>query len=466
MIKKGIGVTMIFIISTFIQLISQIIITRIFGATLNLDIFLAAVALPTIFVTVIYGTLSDVFLPLFGEKRVKDPSQANHYFITHLFILGFIFFLIALLMNFLAQPLSALLYQSRGEEFVKQVATQMNFMFYSLPLSVVATLLGSYFYTQKKFIRFPLAQLIGSIANLLMIILLAPSMGIWALVFAFVVNIFFQILFVIPKELINKESEIDVSSSEGLPNGATSEAWEKERETESISRQNNLFSFHSLNLLPIFIAWIPLIIGNFALRSDALLIRSFGSSLSEGYLVYLNLVAKIFSLATSVMTIGIQVLLLPHLVEYFANKEYERAIRNVNKAKLIAIGISVLVTIVLALIAPIAINLLFVGNKFTQQDAQTTISLLPFFILPAIGWGINSVFFQPLLALKKTFQLGLINLIALGLGWGIGILVKDQFGALPGITTGLIVLLFSGIIGSELLWQHYKKQLRINNEDS
>lgn len=422
MIKKGVGVTLIFIFSTFIQLISQIVITRIFGATLDLDIFLAAVALPTIFVTVIYGTLNDAFLPLYGEKRAKDGEKADSYFLTHLLILGGISFLAALLMNFFSEFISQLLYQSRGEQFVQAVATQMNFMFYSIPLSVIATLCGSYFYTQKKFMRFPLTQLIGSMSNLLLIVILAPTLGIWALVFGFVINLFIQILFVIPRVPLD-------------------------------------FSLKSINLAPLLIAWLPLIIGSFALRSDTLLIRSFGADLPEGSLVYLNLISKIFSLATGVMTIGIQVILLPHIVEYFTNKEYDKAITNINRAKVGAVIISIGVTITLALLAPFAINLLFVGNKFTLQDAQTTIAMLPIFILPAIGWGINSVFFQPLLALRKQMQLAIIQVIALILGWGTGLVIKEQFGVMPGIATGLIVLLFTGIIGSEVIWQYHKKQL-------
>jgi putative peptidoglycan lipid II flippase len=432
MIKKGIGITIIFIISTFIQLVSQIVVTRIFGANMTLDTFLAAVAIPTIFVTIIYSTLNDAFLPLLGEEKAKNPENTNRYFINHLFILTGLFFLVALIMNFLSQPLSQMLYAGRGEEFVGNVAIQMNFMFYSLPLSVIATLLGSYFYSQKRFLRFPLAQLVGSITNLGLILILAPMMGIWALVIAFVINIFFQILFIIPKDLLSGVGTITTKWS---------------------------FSFKSINLFPLIIAWIPLIIGNFALRSDTILIRSFASSLPDGYLVYLNLISKIFSLATSVMTIGIQILLLPHLVEYFSNKEYDKAIANINKAKIIAIGVSVIVTIVVALIAPFAITILFVGNKFTPENARTTISLLPLFIIPAIGWGVNSVFFQPLVALKKTLPLGIVNVVALVLGWGGGLLVKNQFGALAGITIGLTILLFSGIIGSELLWQHYRKRL-------
>ncbi|QQG44106.1 MAG: hypothetical protein HYW86_04570 [Candidatus Roizmanbacteria bacterium] len=422
MIKKGILITIIFVISTFIQLLSQIIITRIFGAKLDIDIFLAAVAIPTIAVTVIYGTLNDAFLPLYGEKKASNPEKSDEYFISSLITLGTISFVIAWIFSFFTNPISAFLYGNRGEEFVKNVAVQMSYMSFSLPLSVIATLLGAYYYTHKKFSRFPFAQLIGSLTNLLLIVILAPYLGIFSLVIAFVINIFFQIILVIPKAIIN-------------------------------------FKFKLVNVLPLFIAWIPLIIGNFALRSDILLMRSFASNLPEGYFVYLNLVSKIFALSTSVMTIGIQVLLLPHLVDYFSQKLHEKAIANVAKAKIIAVFISIIVTILLILLAPLAINILFVGGKFSQEDARITISLLPLFVLPAIGWGVNAVFFQPLLALRKQYQLGLINIFALFISWTSAWFINKYLGPLPAITWGLIILLFTGIIGSEILWHYYKKKL-------
>ncbi|MDO8497154.1 MAG: lipid II flippase MurJ, partial [bacterium] len=217
--------------------------------------------------------------------------------------------------------------------------------------------------------------------------------------------------------------------------------------------------FNMTYIVPLLWAWIPLIIGSFALRSDTLLIRSLGSHLPSGYLVYLNLISKIFSLSTSVMTIGIQIVLLPHLVEYITAKKYEKAIQNVSKAKLGAVLISLFVTVSLVLVGPFLIKLLFVGGKFTSADADITITLLPLFILPSIGWGINSVFFQPLLALRKQLQLGLLYLMSLVLGWGIGTFITSSIGPLPGITSGLIVMLFTGIIGSEILWQYYKKKL-------
>ncbi len=426
MIKKGAIVTIVFIISTFIQLISQIVVTRIFGAKLNLDIFLAAVAIPTIIVTVIYGTLNDAFLPLYGEHRAKDKNHES-YFVSMVLTLGLLSLLIAWIMGFLSEPISALLYANRGITFVKDVAQQMSFMFYSIPAAVIATLFGSYFYLHKQFVKFPVAQAAGSIVNLGIILLLATHIGTWAMVIAFVVNLVAQIFFVIPPIKLSKVFD------------------------------TNAFKFS--HIVTLSIAWIPLIIGSFAARSDTLIIRSFGSYLPAGYLVYLNLIAKLFNLAAGMMTIGIQIIQLPHLVEYFNAKKFGKAIEIVNKSKIVAIAVSIVTTISVAIVAPILIYILFVGGKFTKHDSVVAASLLPYFILPALGWGINSVFMQPLIALKKQLHVGVLNVVALIFGWSASSMILKPFGPLVSISAGLIILLFTGIIGSELLWQYYRKKL-------
>lgn len=422
MIKKSIVVTGIFIVSTFIQLLSQIAVTKIFGAQLDLDIFLAAVSIPTIIVTVIYGTLNQAFLPLLGEQR-SQHKNADSYFFSHLIVFSLIAVIASIVIGFFTEYLSAFLYASRGVEFVHHVAVQMRFLFYALPFGVIATMLGTYLYVHKKFYRFPLAQGIGSIVNLAIILLLHQQYGIWSLIIGFSAGIFIQILVVIPSSV--DRIKIKLTSP-----------------------------------LPLLLAWVPLIIGSFAVKSDVLIIRSFGSQLPTGYLVYLNLISKIFSIAAGVMTVGIQIVYLPHLVEQVASKKYKQAIKSVNQAKLYSIGVSIMVVITVLLVAPLVIPILFVGGKFTESDAQTTISLLPLFLLPAIGWGISSIFFQPLLVLKKYVMLGALNVASLIVAWSVASMVNQYMNPLYAIASGLTVLLSVGIIGSEIIWRHYKKSLR------
>lgn len=422
MFKKSALVSAIFIISTFIQLISQIVVTRLFGATQELDIFLAAVTIPSIVVTVIYSTLSNVLIPFFSEAKHKNEKTAEHFLSSLLYTMTIFSLGLTLVCSLLSFPLGHLLYPGRTQEFASAVSLQMAILFLATPFAVIATILGSYFYFQKKFFHFPIAQLIGSIVNVVCIVTLYHYIGIWSLVAAFIINILFQIFFVIPKHV-------------------------------TVSK----FKFININL--ILLALIPLIIGEFMRRSDTLLIRSFASYLPTGYIVYLNLVSKIFSLATSVTTVGIQVLLLPNLVDYFANKEYKKASEMIAKSKWMAILISVVVTISVIVIGPFAVSILFKGGKFTETDIQITNELLMLFIVPAIGWGVSGVYLQPLFALKKYKDVGILQTVALLIAWITASLVNTYYGALFAIIFGLIVLLFIGIIGSEFVWQQEKRKL-------
>lgn len=425
MAKNSFWVTVIFGLSTLLQLVSQIVITRLFGATLPLEIFLAAVTLPTIIVTIIYGTLNNVLLPMYGKDQKINGKTADARLLGNILqTLGLGSILMVLLI--LGSPILAhVLFASRGIAFVQQTTLQMQILLSSIPFSIVATGFGSYFYTHKKFLVFPLAQGIGSIVNLLFIIVLYQFIGIWSLVAAFVLNILIQIFFVLPSKILILKPKFS-------------------------------------NWKILFFAWLPLIVGAFALRSDVLLVRSFGANLPTGYLVYLNLIYKFFSLATGIMTIGIQITLLPHLVDFVHEKNYKDLDALIRRTKLLGTIISIAVALAMWLAVPVLLQLLFLGGKFQNIDIQKTITLIPYFVLPAIGWGINSFFSQPLVAIQKTRAVGMINVISLILSWITAKLLLLYFGPLIAICGGLIVLLFSGIILNEITWKKYRKQLHQN----
>ncbi len=145
-----------------------------------------------------------------------------------------------------------------------------------------------------------------------------------------------------------------------------------------------------------------------------------------------------------------------------AKKDFDSTFFYVKKAKIYAIILSVCVVIAILLAGPLVIQLLFVGDKFTPRDAFITSNLLPLFVIPALGWGINSVFFQPLIALRKQRDLAILNLAAFGASWAVGSFLLPRIGPISSIIISLIILIYGGIIGSELLWQHYKKELQKN----
>ncbi len=417
--RKSIVISVIFIFSTGIQLLSQILITRIFGASLELDQFLAAVTIPTIAVTVVYGTLNDAFLPYWGKIRKDHPEDVEGLFWGYVTTLTLIGTLVSGLFLLFSYPLMNFLFGGASLD-INEIAKQFSFMVLALPLGIIATLFGSYYYSKEHYFRFPIAQLLGSIINVLLFLILYPLFGVWGLVIAFVVNIAFQILFVIP---IIK------------------------------------LSFKIPNISFILIAWIPLIIGSFAIRSDAILIRSFGAGLGEGSLVYLNLLSKIFSLSTGLLTIGLQVVLLPSLVNHFTEKNFKQANKVIVKAKIVSVVVSLIATLILVLVMPLALHLLFVGGKFTVDDVNLALQYMPLFVLPAIGWGCLNVFFQPLIALKKQWQIGTVQVGSLVAGYLVAYSLTQAGYHTTAISAGLCVLLFGGIISAEILWQYYLRKI-------
>jgi len=431
MTKKSITISLIFAFNAIIQFLNQIVITRVFGAKLDLEIFLAAVTIPTIFVSAIFATLNDAFLPIYGDFKNKSKGKnSQEYLISTVIFTTLLFLLISLLLILLSYPLSSLFYSARGTEFVQNVAFQMKYLFISLPLAVITTLLGSYLYAHKKFYRFPIGQFLGNLLILLLVITLHNFLGIWVMVLSFILSLTIQILIVFPYKLKIKLPRINFK-----------------------------------NQILLLINWFPLILSYFLFRSENLIIRSMASFLPQGYFVYLNLASNFFALTAGITTIGIQIILLPHLVDYFANKNtITKGLRLVKKAKIISLVITSITAIIVLLVAPIIINLLFVGGKFTQNDANITISIIPFFIIPAIGWGSYPVFFQPLMAIKKNYQITFISFVSIFWAWILAIVSKNIFGPIVAISIGLTTLLLSGIILSEILWQKEKSILLTNKK--
>ena len=204
---------------------------------------------------------------------------------------------------------------------------------------------------------------------------------------------------------------------------------------------------------------MPLIIGITALKSDAILIRSFSARMPSEFIVYHNLISKLCSLSAGLLTIGLQVTLLPNLIESIARKDYQRSVLLVKKAKIITLSLSAALAVLVYFMAPLVIKVLFVGGKFSVRDYEIAISLLPYYIVPMLGWGIVSIYVQPLYALKKHLHVGVIGLSFLFLGWLSSTVIQTVSPTSYAICVGLSVLLLGTSLGADLIWKINIKKL-------
>lgn len=435
--KSALTITLINGLVTAIQIVGQIIVARLFGAKIELDGFVAAVTIPTMLTTVIAATLSDAFLPTLKKEQIKNEEKANIYFFKIAILLGIIVLFVTIGIDIFSMPLLSALFGVRGEVFVLFTDRLMKYMLYTLPFTVLGTLFTSYLYSKKQFFLPSLAYLAGSILNLGIIIILSPSIGITSMVIGFIAAIFLQVIIVFPYKI-------------------------------------GTYMFHALSdlkapstaqeLMHLFIVWSPLIISALILRFDAVLTRSFAARLPEGYIVYVNLVTKLFAGLVGIMTIGIQTVFFPHLIELIHTHNYKKAASQVNKAKVFGTLLTVGTIFVIVCIAPFFMKLLLTGGKFSGKNVDLLISLFPYFIIPALGWGISQIFFQPIIAIGKQYILTGVNILAVFLSWLSATYVYNRFGGMPAISIGLLVLSFTGILGAEIIWQTQKKKLLLTHK--
>lgn len=429
--KSALTITIITGVVTAIQIVGQIVVARLFGAKLQLDAFVSAVTIPTMLTAVIAGTLSDAFLPILKNKQIKSEVEGDGYFIKILILLSLIVFVTSVAIDLFSLPIIKYLFGIRGTTFVLLADDLMKWMVYTMAFSLVGTMCSTYLYSKNAFIIPSFAYLLGSILNLGIIILLSPHFGIWSMVMAFIVAIIIQLLITFPYKVRGYFLY-------ALP---------------------LLFTQESKRELVILLkAWVPLIVSSLAIRFDNILIRSFSARLPEGYIVYTNLVSKLFGGLVGIMTIGLQIVFFPHLLDLIHAKDFYRARTKVQKAKLLGILLTVGIVLIIVFISPFFMRLLLTGGKFSDKNVETLISLFPYFIIPAIGWGVSQLFFQPIIAIGKQHFLTYMNITAVALSWAVATIAFSYFGGLVAISAGLTILTFTGILGAEIIWRHHLKK--------
>ncbi|PIQ71852.1 hypothetical protein COV87_01055 [Candidatus Roizmanbacteria bacterium CG11_big_fil_rev_8_21_14_0_20_37_16] len=424
--RSALTITIINGLVTAIQIVGQIVVARLFGAKIELDSFVSAVTIPTILTTVIAATLSDAFLPILKKKQIDNEENANKYFFRIAFIISIIILIITFGIDLFSTKLLTAMFGVRGPAFILMTDTLMKYMIYTLPFTVIGTFSNAYLYSKKQFFLPSIAYFLGSVINLTLIIILSPIIGIASMVVGFITAIILQFFLVFPYKI---RSYILTS-------------------IKSINKKNIKQEMKFL-----FSSWAPLIISNLILGFGAILARYFSARLPEGYIVYVNLVIKLFAGLVGIMTIGIQTVFFPHLVELIHTNNFERAKLQVNKAKLYGFILTIGTVFIIIFIAPFFMRLLLTGGKFSSHNVDLLISLFPYFIIPGVGWGISQIFFQPIIAIGKQHILTLVNVLAVGLSWISATIAYRHFGAMMAISVGLIVLSFTGIIGAEIIWR-------------
>lgn len=418
--KKALIITLLFGLNSILSVLSQVFIARFFGTSIALDNFLIAVTIPTLLITIFYGTVNDAFLPEFMEISQKNKNQSQKY--------AGMWFKQIILFSFLAFTLSLiipkLILTTLFNTVNIQIISYFRYLSYALLFALPNSLLMSLAYAKNHYYLPVLLQLLGALVNFLFIALLSSVWGIMSLVVGFVANMAVQFFFLLPYlRFLNI------------------------RKSKFFDRQ-------------IYIIWLPLVGMAFLFRIDSLILRTASLGLGIGMVSVVNYASRFFSMSSGIITSGIKALFLPILSNRLTTGNTKGAKQVIQKSLFFGLMLSIISALLIYLIRVPLVQILLMRGSFTDVDANAVISLIPYFIPAAIGWGMFQITAIPYFAVKQNSIPLIVSAIGAVLGYGFSLYFKNTFLILTAPIAIAIMLLFDSFV-LFILW--YKKETRFLN---
>jgi putative peptidoglycan lipid II flippase len=389
-----------------------------FGASLHMDAFFVALALPQILVSVLVSNGIRVLSPLFAEAYQLGSEKRLYTVFSGVVNYGILILSGVALTGFLSAPwginLLAPGLASEGRRIAIQTTRILSLSL--VPVAVIEPLRAIHVFNQRLFLATS-ANFFRYGAALLTLLLLKDDLGIMALSWAYVAGAILQVV---------------VFGTAFLARGGMYRF--------TFGRDMGVF-----RLLVIRLG--PPVIGELVGQSNVLIERFFASFLSPGVLSALGYGRRMLVALNGLLANSVSVAILPRLSLEAVARSMEGLRQSVVfGTKLIAFITGLVVVLLVGLSRPL-VALLFQRGAFDLQAALTTATVLSIFAPSLLFMGITQLFMIPYFALGETRIVMYFRILFLGVNLALSIVLFDLFGGY-----GLAAALTGSVLIQSLVW--------------
>jgi putative peptidoglycan lipid II flippase len=397
--------------------ISQIITASLFGASTDMDAFLAANTLPQYIISVFVGSLGFVFIPVFIEYKAKGIENkayeiANSLLNNCLLALGIItIFGIAFARQILQITAPGL------SETALEMGVKVAIITWPTIIATGAfSLLSSVYQAEKKFKWQATVPFIGAVANLVILLSLARWMGVLGLAIATTSGMVLQVALL-----------FKIITSHG--------------------NYKFTLNWNERGVQKIFKLAFPLIFVAILTKFTPLVDRYLASELKTGSISHLNYAFKFAGVLSTLISIGGATVIFPKMASDAAKSDLN-GLRNITSLglRMMWIIVAPVITIGLSLSLPVII-LVFHHGEFTMQDAVIVAAIFNFYLIALIGMCLGSITSKGFYALKDTKTLAIYG-AAEALSYSFYTYYLTRWYGVLGIAAGFMIY-----YNVSLLWQ-------------
>lgn len=401
---------------------SQIFVAALFGAGLEMDAYLTALVIPIYLHTVLLGGLSFVFIPAFVRASMEEREENAWELVgTFFWLILAVLSILALVGILLSQDILSL--SAPGLSPVKSELAKalLMILMISVPFTGLATLTGGIQNARNRYFWPAVAPAIGSVGNLITLIIFYQRIGPLALAWGFVV------------------SSVIRSSITVIP--ILRHGWTK-RVPISDPR--------ALEMLKLI---TPFIVFGLVTRSPQLFERMFASRLPDGELSYLGYADKIANSLGSLLRPGIAVAIFPAMAAAFVKNGNEGLVDRTEFGIRLTLATSLPALAIISATAVPLIMVLYERGAFLHSVTLSVSSILSFIaireiVLRMLGNVIVRAFYvtkdtrtPPSVSVMTTgIYLGMASLLV-GIGGFFGLALAKPSAAVFGTITLSVLLI-------------------------
>jgi putative peptidoglycan lipid II flippase len=407
--------------STVLGFVREVVNARYFGASGDLDAFLAAAVVPTILFGVFNGALVSALVPLFSEYLATDREEdAWRLASTLLIMLAVGLSIAAALGAWLAPAYIPLIAQFRGhrlEEAIGMARWLMPTIVATSLAGIVAALLNAYH-------RFTAAALQGFVANVLTIGVVVAAfgrIGIGALVMGTFAGLFAQLAVQLPAFF-------------------------------ALNRFRFVVDWRHSGMRRLLHVLGPIAIGSAAGQIALFFDRYFASGLSEGSIAGMNYAVKLVGFPQQIFVTAIATVIFPIFASQFASK-HRAAMR-----RSIATGIKMVVFLTLpsafglCMLAGPIVQTLFERGAFRPEDTVLCASLLPYAAVGLVALAANVVMTRCLFACGLVRGAIAASVVTVVLNVGLSLALLPHLGARGLLLANAISQTFELVVLGAFAW--------------
>lgn len=409
------------LIKAVLTLVIIILSAKYFGASSERDAWLVGVSIITVFMQLLFGPINETFITKYihirEEKSEEDVNHATNSLLSAILIISVV---IGILMFIFSESLTEMFAPGFSPPQKQVLIAMIKVLIPSLVMLEVVNIWSSILNAYKSYFIPDLFSFISLTLNIVLIIVLSPSIGTYSLIIAAYLSSAL-LLIVLYRELRFK---FNYKFKLLLPD------------------------FNQIK--PFFIFALPLYINYLFSQADTIIERNLTTTMGTGSVSMLDYARKFTELPTSLVVAVVTTVLTP-LLSLYAVKNTSKELLYETQKYFRFIALIMLPISVMLIVAPYEIvDVILLRGKFVEQYVEPTSLLLRWYGLGLFAAVFYIVYTQLMIAQKKVYFFSKVVIITYLVKITFNVLVNKYLGLdtfpissmLSNLIMGLILMYF------------------------